>query len=374
VFRKLKIAFVIDAYSPGGGTETQLHGLLRCLDRSRVDACLFTLRGEIPAAQRDSFGWPVACLDVRRLGGLTGLRRFIALVRRLRRERYDVVSIYFIDSNLFVVPACWLAGVPVVVVNRRDMGYWYDPRLLRRLSLVNRMADHFLVNSQAVKAQVVARERFPADRIKVIYNGLWDGPGDIPAPGRVDLPVPQDTPVVGIVANLRPVKRIDRFLAMAARVAAAVPQAHFVLLGAGGLEQDLRQQVTDLDIAERVHFLGLVPDVPAHLARFDVGVLTSESEGLSNALIEYAQAGLPAVAFDTGGNCEVIADGQTGFLVPEGDVDTMAERVLRLLGDTELRRRQGETARRQVLQMCDPGRVMDEMMAFFAAIAAKKNR
>ena len=120
---------------------------------------------------------------------------------------------------------------------------------------------------------------------------------------------------------------------MSARVVKAVPEAHFAIAGQGRFLDALQDQAHELGLSEKVHFLGQVKDVPALLGHLKVGVLTSESEGLSNSLVEYGLAGVPAVAFAVGGNPEVVQDGQTGFLVPPSDTRAMAARVIQLLQD-----------------------------------------
>jgi glycosyltransferase involved in cell wall biosynthesis len=382
--RKLRVSYFIDACSSGAGTENQLLGMLRHLDPALAEAKLFTLRGEFPPSDAASIPWPIECLHVPRLISWNGARKFGKLVRQLRKERFDIAMIYFIDTNLFVTPACYLAGVPCRVVNRRDMGYWYKPGILSLLRLVNKLTNYFLVNSHAVKLQVHEKEKFPAERIKVIYNGMWNRNADDEAspelrePPRLlkkqDLGLAPDVPVVGIVANLRRVKRIDRFLEMARLVLQQQPEAQFLVLGQGELLKELQQTADRLGIADHVHFLGQVRDVPQHLALFDVGVLTSESEGLSNCLMEYAQAAVPAVAFDTGGNREIIRDGKTGYLVPNADVRQMAERVLAILADHHLQDSLGSANRQLSRRLFDPATIMAQTMEFFQAIiTAGKN-
>jgi len=90
-----------------------------------------------------------------------------------------------------------------------------------------------------------------------------------------------------------------------------------------------------------------VPNLYSFLHHCDVGVLSSLSEAFSNALLEYAAAGVAAVATDVGGTKEVIEDAETGFIVPPRSPEQMAERICQLLQDEKLRKRLGENARRR---------------------------
>jgi len=369
---KLRVAFFIDSWSPGSGTENQLKGMLDHFDPSLVETELFTLRNEIPPDLQTEFPCPVTCLGVGSLLSPKTILGYPSMVSRLRKGRFDVAMIYFVDSNLYTVPACRWAGIKSIVINRRDMGYWYESGLLKKLRVVNGMADYFLTNSHAVKNQVTLHEGFPPERIHVIPNGMWnagpefDNQSRETGSGHFDLP--PETRFVGITASLRPVKRVDRFLKMAALVSAALPDVHFLVAGKGRLLPDLQGQAEKLNISSRVHFLGQVDDVPKMLAKFDVGLLTSESEGLSNSLMEYAMAGVPAVTFDTGGNREVVMDGETGFLVEAGDTDALAGKVIDLLENSSLRTRMAQSGREQCLRRFSSAKIMAESMAFLTGI------
>lgn len=369
---RLRVAFFIDKWRPGSGTENQLQGLISHLAPDHIDAQLFTLREPLAPEHREMFPCPCECMGIQSLFHPRALLRLPQIAARLRRECFDVAMIYFVDSNLYFVPACRLAGIPAVVVNRRDMGYWYEPGLLRKLNLINRWATHFLVNAAAVKEQVVQHEHFAADRIGVIPNGMWDAEHRhrMEVAGAGDPPVgfPTSGPVVGITASLRQVKRIDRFLEMAAQVVADVPEARFVIAGQGHLRDQLQAQAADLGLANAVVFLGQVQDIPALLGHLAVGVLTSESEGLSNSLIEYGLAGVPTVAFAVGGNAEVVQEGQTGYLVPASVSAALAERVIGLLRDEDLRRSMSRTARAHCRQTFAPERIRDLTLQYFRSL------
>lgn len=363
--RKRRIGFFIDAYKPGAGTENQLRGILQHLDPNRFEAVLVTLRESVPEQYRAEIPWPVECLHVGSLHSPTAVSKFPGLVLWLRRQRLDIAMIFFLDTNRYVVPACFLAGVKNIVINRRDMGYWYTPSTLRLLNLINRMADQFMVNSEAVKALVIEKERFRADRIKVIYNGLWELGSSAQPVTREQLGIPTGSKVVGIVANLRPVKRVDRFLEVASLVAKEVPDCRFLILGQGELEAQLKFQAKSLGLGEQAMFLGQISGVTSYLRLFGAGLLTSDSEGFSNTLMEYALAGVPAVAFDTGGNREIIRQGETGFLVPNDDIPKMAAKVVNIIADNELKRRMSAAGQSMVVKRFAPDEIMRELMAYF---------
>jgi L-malate glycosyltransferase len=374
--RKPSIAFFIDQWRPGSGTENQLQGMLSHMAPDHIDAHLFTLRTPIEPVHRDLFPCPVDCLDIGSLLSLGALMKLPGIIARLRRGRFDAAMIYFVDSNLLLVPACRLAGIPALVINRRDMGYWYESGPLRQLNFVNKWATDFLVNAEAVKRQVVKHEHFSPARIQVITNGMWDGTYsqkmEEAFSGNPPAGFPEYGPVVGITASLREVKRIDRFIEMAVSVKKSVPNAEFVIAGQGHLLATLQALAERSGISKSVHFLGQVKDVPALLVRLQVAVLTSESEGLSNSLVEYGLAGVPAVTFNVGGNAEVVCDGKTGFLVSAGDTAAMAERVIQLLTDRGLQKKMSQEARLHCETTYAPDRVGDIYLDFFRSLMARQ--
>ncbi len=373
--KKLRIAYFIDEYRPGAGTENQLKGILQNINPEQVEARLFTLRKKIPEEYRKDIPCPTECLHVGKLFSFDGFVKFFKLIRKLRKEKFDIVMIYFVDTNLFVVPACYLAGVKSCVVNRRDLGYWYNRKILRILNIINKKTDYFLVNSEAVKKAVVENEHFPGDRIKVIYNALWDEPmSDKRKISRESPGIPADTKIIGIIANLRPVKRIDRFLLMAKAVNEKLSSTHFLILGGGELDKELKRQAENIGLKNSVHFMGPVSDVQSYLEIFDVGVLTSESEGLSNTLIEYARAGVPTVAFDVGGNGEVIKNEKSGVLIPDGDVNQFVAAVICILTDNELQERYAGSGRQVVDELFSPKKILHQTMEFYRAITANNEK
>jgi L-malate glycosyltransferase len=276
--------------------------------------------------------------------------RMVRYAMHLKRHNYRIVHCFFNDSSVIAPVFIKLLGIRVLV-SRRDMGFWYTPAVLTALRLVRPFVDRYIANSKAVKQLVHSREGAPSDKIAVIYNGY-------PAPPRVEDELGDSQagelsryhPLVGIVANLRPIKRIDTLVEAFALVRQNYPRAALVIVGdtcaqqAQATLQHLHELAARLCVDDAVIFTGRVSRAQAYIERFSVAVLCSESEGLSNALIEYMLARRAIVCTDTGGNPELVHDGHNGFLFQIGDSKKLADRVMTLLRDSDLAERFGDAA------------------------------
>jgi glycosyltransferase involved in cell wall biosynthesis len=362
---KIKIAYVIDNYYPGGGSENQLITLIDHLDRSRFEPYVFNLRPRWPQMTYPSH-CPIAFLDILSLWSVNGYRALRRLAQFLRDESIDIVQVYFMESRILGTLAARRAGMARIVFCRRDMGMsrnWLRRRLAAR-------SDYCIVNADRVREFVIETERFPAERIETIYNGVRLKQPVGERMTRESLKIPEQVPIVGLIGNYRPVKRIDRFL----RVAAAVrdERAHYLAVGHGPLRTELQAQAEALGIAERCRFFRTIDGIPDVLDMLTVGVSTSESEGLSNVLIEYALAGKPAVAFDVGGNSEIIRHEQTGYIVPVADESAMVARIEHLLANPAARLEMGAEARRYSMERFDVESMVHRTEAFYERIVANR--
>lgn len=370
-----KIMYLLDSYEgPHAGTEGQLLQLVEHIDRSRYEPAMTVLRSS-EHTDRNILPCSVSVLDiskVARIGSIVKLVRFAAM---LRREGYRLVHCFFNDVSMVAPPILWLFGIRVLV-SRRDMGFWYSKWNLPLVRIAAIFVDRYVVNCRAVRLIVEEREWVSNRKISVIYNGYVDRNSnvDVTADGTL-LPAKSDQPVVGIVANLRPVKRIDTLFRAFARVLEYHPDARLVVVGGDGaseqgtsMREALESLAQELGILNCILFAGRADDPSAYIARFDVAVLCSESEGLSNSLIEYMQAARPIVCTDTGGNPELVEDGITGYLVPVGDADTLADRVLRFLSDRQMAARLGRAAHNSARSSYPISRMVGEQMDCYDAV------
>ena len=271
----------------------------------------------------------------------------------LRRERIQVLHTHDFYSNVFGMTAGWLAAVPARIASRRETGGVRTPAQKRVERAAYRLAHAIVANSGAVR-DALAAEGVSRSKIRVVCNGLdltpFGAEADAEAAAiRERAGIPAGAPLVSIVANLRlPVKDHPTFLRAARRVLDAVPDAHFAIAGEGELLQETRVLAASLGIEERVHFLGRCDRVAGLIAASRVCVLSSRSEGFSNAILEYMGGARPVVATDVGGAREAIEDGASGYVVPVGDDETMAGRVVELLLDPGLACRMGARGRKIV--------------------------
>jgi N-acetyl-alpha-D-glucosaminyl L-malate synthase BshA len=183
----------------------------------------------------------------------------------------------------------------------------------------------------------------------------------------------RDVPVLVHVSNFRPVKRVGDVLAVFAAVRAGRP-ARLRMVGDGPDRAGLEAQAAALGLTSDVEFLGEQIDPPAALRDADLFLLPSETESFGLVALEAMACGLPVVASAVGGLPEVIADGETGFLCPMGDVTAMAAAVRRLLDDPGARSRLGAAARRRAETQFRLDPAVDRYVDIYRRVLARPPR
>jgi glycosyltransferase involved in cell wall biosynthesis len=338
---------LIDVLTAAGGAERVAFDIGTSLNPTRFEA-LFCSTKRSQTVTRDeelaAAGFPHVSLGCRTIRDLRGLA---ALVRLLRRERIDILHAHLWDSNLWAALAGPLARTPVVIAHEHTWSF--EGQRLRVASdriIIARRATAVVCVSDEDKRKMVEIERIPAERIRVLPNGI----APLPPPStdlRAELGLAADVPVVGVVAVLRRQKRLDILIEALARVARRVPGVQLVIAGEAteNLGETLAGLASEIGIRDRVHFLGYHADVAGVLAGCDVACLSSDYEGQPLAVLEYMDAGKPIVATRVGGIPELIVDGREGILVPRRDPEALAAALARVLLDKDLAASLGTAAR-----------------------------
>jgi glycosyltransferase involved in cell wall biosynthesis len=230
-----------------------------------------------------------------------------------------------------------------------------SPKLLRRgaMALVRRYADAIMFDGEALIGAHGGRDSLEMPTF--VYFPPVDTRRFAPSPDRraslrAELGIPIDAPVVGTVSHLTPLKGLENFLSVAARVARARPETRFVVVGSapeshaayGGR---LRAQAAELHLPHPIHFAGARDDVERWYAGMDIHLITSRSEGTTTTALEAQACGVPVVSTDVGAVHEVVEEGVTGLLVPPGRPDEIGAATLALLDDAERRAEMGAAGR-----------------------------
>ena len=335
--KRIRIAFIIDQLLVGG-TERQLLDLIRGLNPDRYAVQLICLR-DSPTFEVTPDIPSRIVLAIHKLLSPHGLRQILRLSRLLRNEDVHIVQTFFFDSTVVGVLASALARSPIVISSRRDLAFWATRRLRIVLTRLDRWVDYYLANSSAIKEYLIQEESVSPEKIHVIHNGVDPhafSVARLPRPDSIKdrLGIPPNHAIIGIVANLnRHVKRVDVFIRAAALVHKHREDAVFLVVGDGALKGQLIELSQELGIEKSVLWAGAVADVAPLISILDIGVLSSDSEGFPNVLLEYMAAGVPAVVTDVGGNRDIIREGVNGLLVPPNDPAALASAIRSLLDD-----------------------------------------
>lgn len=187
---------------------------------------------------------------------------------------------------------------------------------------------------------------------------------------RASLSLSQQTPLLGIVGRLVPIKDHETLL----KAMTKLPDVHLAVIGDGELRAMLTRRSSELGLAARVHFTGWWTDMAVALGDLDAVVLSSRNEGTPVALIEASAAARPVVATDVGGVRSVVKDGVTGLVASPGDEEALASALGRLLADTQGRARMGSAGREHVRDRFGEGRLLGDMRALYDDLLARPAR
>lgn len=338
------VLFVIDHFrNPHAGTEGQLFQLVKRLDRSRFTPYLLVFR-ESDYLREQGFPCEYEVLGRSRLSSPSTWLALTKFARRFRAKGGRLAHVFFNDPSVICPPVFRCLGIKTII-SRRDMGYWYTPAWQAVLMVTGRFVSAAITNSQAVSVVTARKELLSPSRVHVVYNGYDDEQRSVAIPSDLAELRRRSPGAVfsGLVANIRPIKRIqDAIDALGDRDRCA-NNIHLLVIGDGD-STDLGRRAVQLGVEERVHFLGRRSDVKSCLKALDIALLCSESEGFSNSIVEYMQAGLPVICSNVGGNPEAVSQNETGFLYPCGNVAVLACCLTKLTENEKLRRSIGDKA------------------------------
>jgi phenylacetate-CoA ligase len=359
---RARVAHVVLALRMGGLEQVVLR-LIDRLDRDRFEpiVCALEEEGEL-ASHLERLGVPIHVVP--RSPGLDPSTA-VRLASFLKRERVEIVHTHNPSPHLYGALAAAIVrregpdgrALPRVVHTKHGRNYPSAPRKVLANRLASALSDKIVAVSEDAHRVALELERVDAHRLVTIRNGVDTElfrPSD-KVHARRALGVPREGLHIGCVARLSAEKDHATMLEAFAIVRARRPDAHLTLVGNGAERQALEAQRDRLGLSGAVTFAGQRDDIAQILPAFDMFALSSRTEGMSLTLLEAAAAGLPIVATRVGGNPEVVADGETGLLVPAGDPARFAEALLATAARADLGA-MGARARARVAERYDMGR------------------
>jgi glycosyltransferase involved in cell wall biosynthesis len=317
-----------------------------------------------------------ARVELLRSGRLWDLWRVPKLIRFLRRTRADLVHTHvMVPGNILWRIAGRAAGVRVLNHVHAENYFGRDgakARLVRRFDTwTASRADCFVAVSQHTATTLIG-QGYPRDRIRVVYNAVpWESPpttGPHPASGA--------PPVIGWVARLAESKGQRELIRAFSELASRHPSAQLWLVGkdqqsGGRFETELRSLAETLGVSNRTVFWGYRDDVKELMQRMTLFVLPSLTEAFPVALLEAMALGVPTVATEVAGVPEIITDGETGVLVPPGDVGALSRAMDRVLSDSDLAGSLGERGRESVTSRFTKEKMLREMRAIYSDLLGR---
>ena len=362
----MRITLFVSALS-GGGAERVACNLANFLSQKGHNVEILTM-GEAKPAEPLAEGVKEVPLlrDVERKNAFSNsAKRIFRLRKYMKKEKVDAYVVMLPVPTILMLSFSNLTKAPIIMSERADPKV-YGKNIQGLLKKACRKADGAVFQTEEVRGwyesclhktvgitipnainPVFLRSKYEGEREKVIIGA-----------GRLDSQ-----------------KNFPLLISSFARIAEKFPEYKLVIYGKGGLLESLKSLAEEKGVGDRVEFPGFATDMPERLEKAGMFVLSSDYEGMPNALIEAMASGLPCVSTDCGGGGArfLIRDGENGLLVPIGDENAMSEAMSKILSDEALAATLGNNARK-LQETLDPDKIYGEWEAFIKEIVEKSKR
>lgn len=334
----VRVLHIIESLEFGGAEKVLVELVNNMADRCDLGICCIKRTGELQSSLDGRVR--VYCMN-KGEGNHYGLP--VQIAKLIREGGYEVVHSHawgvYVESAL----AALLARSRVLV--HTVHGHYLhklgsSPAKVLVRHMLERMLAHvhrkIVTVSDAIQEYVRSEVGIPVSRMMTIHNGI----DEAPLPSRTE----RTDDALGFitVGRLAVVKNYPLLLRAFAQVVRVHPGCWLQIVGDGSERNALERLARELKLSASVSFLGFQKNVAWLLAQSDVFVLSSRYEGISIAVLEAMRAGLPVIATRVGGTPEVVVDGETGILVPDGDAAAMVRAMEQLIASPAQRRHMGE--------------------------------
>lgn len=361
-----------------GGAKTHVLNLLKELNQS-IDARLFCFRKGEFSEDAAKLGIPIEVIESG--NPVVGLRE---LKRRLAGEKVDIIHCHGARGNLMGNLIKKHLGAPVVTTVHSDYRLDYLGRPVAMLSygttnMVALRRVNFYIGVSDPMTDILIERGFPADRIYTIYNGIDFKTPIHPVPKEeflksVGMEWEPDDVIAGIAVRLSPVKDVPTLLRAMKLAASRNPHLKLLVGGDGEDRQKLEAMTRELGLEKKVRFAGWLTDVNSFYNAIDINLLTSISETFPYSLTEGTRMHRATIASRVGGVPVLIDDGINGLIFEPGDEEQLAQHLLTLAGDPELRRTYGERIYEKASREFSIDRMVEHQLEIYESILKRDAR
>ena len=332
-----KIFIVIGSLDLGGTEKQLLLKLLSLKDRLNFSIVVFYKKGDLYKNFKDN---GIKIIDIssnNKFIIIRVLRLLINLILLIKKERPSIINLYLPHSYLL---AGWLSifftKIKFLMTRRSLNNYQKKIPFIKFIEtqILHKNMKYILVNSRAIFKQMIEEEDVQEGKLKLIYNSVR-----IKKFNKKN----KKKKIVKIIflANLIHYKNHRLVIECCRCIKEKNFQINFVGEGSPHYVNELKNLVLNYNLKNKIKFLGKIRDLDRIMNESDIGILASDEEGFSNAILEYMAYQLPVIATDVGGNSEAINHGYSGYIVEKGDYKNFSKYLTKLILDANLRKKLG---------------------------------
>lgn len=370
--KKIKIGFI--NYSLDiGGVETLILEIGKRLNRDIFEPSIFVFEknGKL---RKEYINYGIPVIEVEKSKGFDWILPF-RLSRILKKHNINIVHTHNPSNWFYGCIAANIAGIPIVHTEHSNHYGLHIKRWELIESILSKFTDSITTVAENLKRRMVTRSHINSLDIRVIHNAIDLAVFNVKIDKykvKSDLSLPENNMIIGNIARFCEQKDHRTLLKAFKLISENMRNINLLLVGNGPLKAEMEDIVRDLQIRDKVKFLGDRRDIPNLLKIIDIFVLSSKREGLPVVLLEAMASGLPIVATSAGGNSEVVIDGETGVIVPTQDPERLAEAICKVISDEKRAKEMGERGQKRIKECFTFEHMIDEYEKIYNSVGRRR--
>ncbi len=351
----MKILILINSLNPGGA-ERQVVTDVNLLSRSGHDITLvFQKSGPLKKQLSNN-------IELYSLNSHSSIRSSLLFFRFLRKNTFDYVIAHMFWAHKVSALPSGLTGTKLILMEH-GLGLWRKWYHIAIVQLISKIAQKIVCVSEAKRIIKIERENIPVKKLLVMPNSF--NQMEVELLKKDKSPFPDDKFIIGFAGRFNAVKQIPLLIDLAIRLKTKTSAFLFVLLGEGNEMKNVKQLIQVNDLHKFFYLPGYIEKPLSMIQHLNAFILPSKREDLSVALIEAGVVGLPLIAFDVGGNAEIIDHDKGGFVIPPFDIELLKNKILYLIKNPEQAVKMGSYNKERILEKFSEEKRLNNLNSLF---------